>query len=207
MHDKRIVIIDYKLGNIASIINMVKKIGYLATLSDDPVEIFKADSILLPGVGTFDRGMQKLNKSGLIPVLNDKVLKQGTPILGICMGMHLLTKKSEEGNLSGLGWIDCETKKIQPCKENKLKVPHMGWNTVSPKVKNSIFKGFEEDPRFYFVHSFCVECKKTDNILGTTHYGQEFVSSIYKDNIYGVQFHPEKSHRFGMQILKNFLEL
>lgn len=207
MLKKRVVIIDYNIGNIASIINMTRKIGYIAKLSNNPAEISKADALLLPGVGAFDSGMKNLKSSGLITVIEDKVLNQRTPILGICLGMQLLTKKSEEGVESGLGWINCETVKIKASTKDRIKIPHMGWNSVHPKNKKSIFKDFELDPRFYFVHSFCVDCRNSNNILGTTHYGNTFASSIYRDNIYGVQFHPEKSHRFGMQLLKNFLEL
>ena len=201
----KIVIVDYGLGNIGSIINMIKKIGYEAVLSKDPGKISTADKLLLPGVGAFDRGMESLNQSELIPVLNDRVMTHKIPILGICLGMQLLTKKSDEGSLPGLGWINAEVKRFQFAKQKKI--PHMGWNTVSAKINHSLFTGLGDAPRFYFVHSFYVECKDYNPVMGTTHYGHDFASVIHAHNVYGVQFHPEKSHRFGMQLLKNFIEL
>lgn len=202
-----IIIIDYQIGNIGSIINIIKKIGYEVKLFDNQKEILSADKLILPGVGAFDEGMEKLNKSGLIPTLIDKVINQKTPILGICLGMQLLTEKSEEGNLLGLGWIKGETKKFKFKEEDNLRVPHMGWNTVHPMKTNSIFRGLEDNPRFYFVHSFYVDCHDSNDVLGITNYGHDFASAIEKENIFGVQFHPEKSHRFGMKLLKNFIEL
>ena len=202
-----IIIIDYKVGNIGSIINMIKKTGYKAKLSDNREEILLAEKLILPGVGAFDEGMEKLNKSGLIPILIDKVINQKTPVLSICLGMQLLTEKSEEGNLPGLGWIKGETKKFKFKEEDNLRVPHMGWNTVHPMKTNSIFRGLEDNPRFYFVHSFYVDCHDSNDVLGITNYGHDFASAIEKENIFGVQFHPEKSHRFGMKLLKNFIEL
>lgn len=204
---KKVVIIDYKIGNIGSIINMFKKIGVEAKLSSNKDEIFNAEKLILPGVGSFDNGMKNLRESGLIEVLNNKVLKDNTPLLGICLGMQLLMESSEEGKERGLGWIDGEVKKF--CfgeNKDKLKVPHMGWNTVVPTNKETLYKGFDEENRFYFVHSYHVVCKNKENILGTSHFGYDFTSSIYKNNIFGVQFHPEKSHKFGMQLLKNFAE-
>ena len=201
------IIIDYKVGNIGSIINMIKKAGYKAKLSDNREEILLAEKLILPGVGAFDEGMEKLSESGLIPILIDKVINQKTPILGICLGMQLLTEKSEEGNLPGLGWIKGETIKFKFKEEDNLRVPHMGWNTVHPMKTNSIFRGLEDNPRFYFVHSFYVDCHDSNDVLGITNYGHDFASAIEKENIFGVQFHPEKSHRFGMKLLKNFIEL
>ena len=201
------IIIDYKVGNIGSIINMIKKAGYKAKLSNNRKEILLAEKLILPGVGAFDEGMIKLNESGLIPILIDKVINQKTPILGICLGMQLLTEKSEEGNLPGLGWISGETKKFKFKEEDNLRVPHMGWNTVHPIKTNSIFRDLEDNPRFYFAHSFYVDCHDSNNVLGITNYGHNFASAIEKENIFGVQFHPEKSHRFGMKLLKKFIEL
>jgi len=202
-----IIIIDYKIGNIGSIINMIKKIGHKAKLSNDPKEILSANRFILPGVGAFDEGMKKLNESGLIPVLRNKVINQKIPILGICLGMQMLMEKSEEGNSLGLGWINGKVKKFKFEKNNNLRVPHVGWNTVCPAKTNSIFRGLGGDPRFYFVHSFYVDCYDSNDALGITNYGHNFVSAVEKKNIFGVQFHPEKSHRFGMKLLKNFIEL
>jgi len=202
-----IVVIDYGMGNLGSIQNMLKKIGAKGIISSDISDIQKADKLILPGVGAFDNGMENLEKRGLIPVLNEKVLIHKTPILGICLGMQLLSKKSEEGHLPGLGWIEAETIKFK-FNENqtRLKIPHMGWNTIKIKKDNPLFTNMYEETRFYFVHSYHVFCHNKQDVLAETHYGFDFVSSLQKDNIFGVQFHPEKSHKFGQQLLKNFVE-
>lgn len=202
-----IVIVDYKMGNLGSILNALKKVGVQSVISSDISDIQKADKLILPGVGAFDNGMKNIKELGLIPVLNQKVLEQKTPILGICLGMQLFTKESEEGCLKGLGWIDARTKKFkfdQPLEY--LKIPHMGWNTVRIKKDSYTFRNMYEEPRFYFVHSYHVVCKNEADILTTTQYGFEFISSFHKDNIVGMQFHPEKSHKFGLKILKDFAE-
>lgn len=201
-----VIIVDYGMGNIGSIINMLKRLGVKGTLSNDKDKILQADKLLLPGVGAFNAGMQQLHASGLIGVLGKKVLQERTPILGICLGMQLFFDRSEEGQLPGLGWIKGEVKRFQSSKGERLRVPHMGWNDVKPKDYHSLFTGLEDEARFYFVHSYYASCKDEKDILGTTLYGNEFVSSVQRDNILGVQFHPEKSHRFGMSILKNFIE-
>lgn len=201
-----IVIVDYKTGNSGSILNMLKKIGAEAVLSDRPDDIADADQIILPGVGSFDRGMDNINRSGLREVLDQKVRQDKTPVLGICLGMQLLMEKSEEGRLPGLGWLEGEIVRFRFRPESKdLKVPHMGWNTVQPSETDSLFKDIEE-PRYYFVHSFHVNCRRDEDVLATTDYGYEFASAVHRDNIWGTQFHPEKSHRFGWQLLKNFVE-
>lgn len=201
---REIIIIDYKVGNIGSIINMIKKIGYNAVLSGNLEQIERADNIIFPGVGSFDQGMNKLIESGLIPVLTRKVFKDKVPFLGICLGMQLLMEKSEEGCQNGLGWIPGQVKKFK-FEDGTYKIPHMGWNNISPQNTQSLFMNLDEY-RFYFVHSYYVKCKYDKNILGETEYGIKFSSAIVQDNIFGVQFHPEKSHRFGMALLKNFLE-
>ena len=201
-----IVIIDYGMGNLGSIVNMFKKIGATATLSSNIQEINEAQQLILPGVGAFDKAMKNLDNLGLIPTLNKKVIEDKTPILGICLGMQLLSEKSEEGSLEGLGWIESETVRFEFSNNESLKVPHMGWNTVTIKKDSCLFKEMYEEPRYYFVHSYYVKCRNSDNILTTTEYGLEFCSSVIKDNIMGVQFHPEKSHKFGMKLLKNFSE-
>lgn len=203
-----IIIIDYGIGNLGSIQNMLKKIGSESAISSDVSEIKKADKLILPGVGAFDNGMENLKKMKLIPVLNEKILINKTPILCICLGMQLLSKKSEEGRLPGLGWIDAETVKFKfDNQQIGLKIPHMGWNTISIKKRSMFFERIEDEARFYFVHSYHVVCSDKQNILAETNYGFDFVSSIEKDNIIGVQFHPEKSHKFGMKLLKNFVEI
>jgi len=199
----KIVIIDYGLGNLMSLLYKFKKIGINATVSSNEKEIENAEKLILPGVGHFAKGIENLKKYNLIPVLNRKVFEEKTPILGICLGMQLLTQRSEEGHVEGLGWVDAETKRFSL---NGLKIPHMGWNTVEIKRENVLFKDIE-NPRFYFVHSYHVCCKDENDILATTNYGYDFASALNRENIYGVQFHPEKSHKSGIKLLKNFVEV
>jgi len=203
-----IAIIDYNMGNVASIENILRKIGVESTITSDPSVIRQVDKIILPGVGSFDYGMKNLNDFGIIEILKEKVVKSNTKLLGICLGMQLLTKDSEEGNLPGLGFIDAHTKKFQSeCCSKKLRIPHMGWNYIYPKSHDGLFKNSLENMRFYFVHSYYVECQNEENVLAETEYGNKFTSAIGKGNIMGVQFHPEKSHKFGMNLLKNFVEM
>ena len=201
-----IAIVDIGIGNLGSIANMLEKCKIRAQRTSSVMDIEKADKIILPGVGSFDNFMKKLEESGLIPVLNKKALEQRTPIIGICLGMQILGKRSEEGALPGLGWLDAETIRFK-FDDNDLRIPHMGWNTVRIRGEPSIFRDMGEEPRFYFVHSYHLVCKDGKDVLATTHYGYDFTSSVRKGNIYGTQFHPEKSHKFGMRLLKNFSEL
>lgn len=206
---KMVVILDYGMGNTASILNMLQKIGGSACISMDKAVIEAASGIILPGVGAFDNGMQKLKASGVLDIIEKKVHLEKKPFLGVCLGMHLLFEQSEEGSEHGLGWLAGTVKRFDfsALADNKrLKVPHMGWNTVNPREHSALFKGLEENNRFYFVHSYHVECTNSSNSLATTTHGYELVSAIQKDNILGVQFHPEKSHRFGMTLLKNFMD-
>lgn len=202
------VLVDYGMGNHGSIINMLKKIGYQAQISSDPQVVLAAEKLILPGVGAFDNGMENLKSRDLIGVLNECVLEKKTPVLGICLGMQLITKRSEEGILPGLCWIDARTIHFDFGGEEKLKVPHMGWNTIDIHKETILFKNMEEiEKRFYFVHSYHVECENSDDIAATSTYGITFTAAIQHENIYATQFHPEKSHKFGMQVLKNFMEL
>lgn len=202
-----IVIIDYGIGNLASVLNMFKKIGVSdVRISGQPEVIEKADKLLLPGVGAFDAGMNNLEQSNLIPLLNKKVLEEKTPLLGICLGMQLLTHQSEEGVKKGLGYIDGETLRFNLDPALKLKVPHMGWNYVQVKRPNPLIDT-ERRNRFYFVHSYYVKCFDETQSLATCHYGQDFTCMVNKDNIFGAQFHPEKSLKFGMNILENFSKI
>lgn len=202
-----IAIIDNKMGNLGSIENMLKKVGSRVVISADLKILESAEKLILSGIGTFDSGMAKLAELKILPLLKKRVLEDKIPILGICLGMQLLTKKSEEGKLAGLGLIDAETIRFRFDKvQNGLKIPHMGWNSVL-KAKNSrLFLDEHVDQRFYFVHSYHLKCNDKNDILAKTYYGYEFVSAVERQNIAGVQFHPEKSHKFGMKLLKNFAE-
>lgn len=201
-----ITIVNYGMGNLGSMLNMFKRIGVKATVESDPAIIQQAEKLVLPGVGAFDTAMTCINTvPGLREVLNYKAMVECAPILGVCLGMQLLTRSSEEGTQPGLGWIPGVTTRFP--KQEALKVPHMGWNVAMPNTPSRLTAQVGEEPRYYFVHSFCVRVDDPEHSLMKTHYGIDFDSAIGRDNIYGVQFHPEKSHRFGMQILKNFAEL
>jgi glutamine amidotransferase len=204
-----IVVVDYKMGNVGSVLNMLKKIGTQAVLSSSPDVVASADKVILPGVGAFDTGMRNIEALGLRPVLDRKVMELGTPVLGICLGMQLLTERSEEGALPGLGWIRGETVRFRfDGSDSRLKVPHMGWNEVRVLRGDGIFRGLadEQDTAFYFVHSFHVVCREPTDVLARTHHGYEFDAAVQRGNVIGTQFHPEKSHRFGMKLLRNFVE-
>ncbi len=198
-----ITIIDYGMGNLGSIQNMFKRIKVESQITGDVSTISNAEKILLPGVGAFDSAMEKIENSGLIPILNQKALTEKVPTLGICLGMQLLTRSSEEGKRPGLGWINGRTVRFN-FTNNSLKVPHMGWNSVDVKKSSPLINKLPDQPRFYFVHSFYVSCDNDADVLTTTHYGVDFHSIIQHENIFGAQFHPEKSHKFGMKLLENF---
>jgi imidazole glycerol phosphate synthase, glutamine amidotransferase subunit len=204
-----VTIVNYGMGNLGSIKNMFKYIGVEAIIESDIDKIAKASKILLPGVGSFDAAMKRINDSNLIEVLNEKALKEQIPILGICLGMQLLTNSSDEGNLRGLGWIDAKTLSFRNFLQRDARVPHMGWNYVKISNTSLLTAGLKEyeDARFYFVHSYFVRVEDEKNSILKTNYGINFDSAIQKDNIYGAQFHPEKSHKFGMKILENFARI
>ena len=201
-----IVIVDYGLGNSMSVINMLKRLNQEACISNEIEVIQNANKLILPGVGHFKRGIENLEKSGLDKILNEEVLVKKKPILGICLGMQLMTKHSEEGDTKGLGWVDAETIKFKNSQNKNLKIPHMGWNSVLVTKNNRLFNK-DELQRFYFVHSYYVRCKNEQAVLGTTDYITKFTSAFSQNNIYGVQFHPEKSHLFGLKLLENFSKL
>ncbi len=201
-----IAIVDYGLGNLGSLLNMFKRIGVPACIESDPSALSNADKIVLPGVGAFDTAMRQINElPKLRPVLEECVLIKKVPLLGVCLGMQLLTQGSEEGELPGLGWIPGFVRRFP--RQVGLKVPHMGWNIARPVAASNLTINVGLEPRYYFVHSYYVQVDDPSHSLMRSHYGNEFDSAIGRDNIYGVQYHPEKSHRFGMQIFKNFAEL
>lgn len=199
-----IVIIDYGMGNVFSVKNALDVIGAEAIVSDKPGDLGEADKIILPGVGAFPDAMRNLKGLGFIEVLEKEVLKKKKPFLGICLGMQLLASRGEEGKLTdGLGWIDGHVKRFN-VNEKKFRVPHMGWNDVLPQKGNTLFKDVEP-PIFYFVHSYHLVPKDVSLAVATCDYGEKFVAAVQKDNIFGVQFHPEKSQRSGLKLMENFL--
>jgi glutamine amidotransferase len=199
-----ITVIDYGIGNLGSILNMIKKAGGKAEVTSDPSAIKDAQKLILPGVGAFDKAVSKLNSLNIKNLIIEKA-KSGTPLLGICLGMQLLAESSEEGSLKGLGLIPGKVTRFQI--PPPLKVPHMGWNSVQYVSKCPLFKGFEEfqETRFYFVHSYYFNCSIAEHVSGITTHGIPFTSSVQKDTVFGVQFHPEKSHKFGLKLFKNFI--
>ena len=200
-----IAIVDYGMGNLGSIQNMFKRIGAAARVTGDSAVLADARKILLPGVGAFDSAMQRIADAGLREVLDRKALHERVPTLGICLGMQLLTRGSEEGQLPGLGWIAASTKRFPAIAG--LKVPHMGWNLVTPTQPSPLTDGLPAESRFYFVHSYYVQVDDPADSLLRTHYGIDFDAAVAHGNIYGAQFHPEKSHKFGMKLLANFASL
>jgi glutamine amidotransferase len=202
-----ITIIDYNAGNIVSIKNMLNRLGLESKVSSDINDIVRAEKLILPGVGHFDYGMKNLIDSGLASVLSERVLERKVPILGICLGAQLFTNHSEEGVLPGLGWFpSSKTVKFKISGE-KLKIPHMGWADVQIEKESRLFKGMDKEQRFYFVHSYHLECSNNADILASAKHGIKFAAALEHKNIVGVQFHPEKSHKFGMHLLRNFIEL
>jgi len=203
-----VVIIDYGMGNLRSILHKLHKIKVEAIISSDAHEIRNAHKLILPGVGHFAQGMANLKEYGLIETLTKAVGEEGIPILGICLGIQLFTNYSEEGDGEGLGWINARTKRFVFDETVKqLQVPHVGWNTLSIEKSNPLLEGVQENQRFYFTHSYHVVCADHADVIATSHYGYEFAASIQRGNIYGTQFHPEKSHIKGFEIIKNFIKL
>lgn len=200
-----IVIVDYGMGNLASIKNMVHHLGHESIISGDASVIDQADKLFLPGVGHFKNAITSIDELELRTVIDKKALEDKVPILGICLGMQLLTDYSEEGDVNGLGYIHAQTRKFS-FENNELKVPHMGWDYVEWLKEDPLLEGMTDEDRFYFVHSYYVECDSEANSLGRTDYGMIFDSVIKNDNVIGTQFHPEKSHKFGMKLMRNFLE-
>ena len=202
-----VAVVDYGLGNLGSIANMLKVIVEKSVITSEKEKIAKADRIILPGVGAYDAGMTNLEQRGLVEFLKEQA-DSGKPIMGICLGMQLLGRGSEEGEKNGLGLIPFDNVRFNIPDNMNLKVPHMGWDIVDFKQKdNKLLEGIGENQRYYFVHSYHAVCDNAENVLMTCDYGYEFAAAVCKDNVYGVQFHPEKSHDFGMRLFENFVRI
>jgi imidazole glycerol-phosphate synthase subunit HisH len=202
-----IIIVDYDAGNIGSVANICRKAGGKAKLSADPGEIAAADKLILPGVGHFGRSRDRLAAMGVDAALETAVRERRVPLLGICLGMQLLTRSSTEGDAEGFGWIDAHTVRFSFPAEDRRKVPHMGWNRLIPARPDPLLAGLDDEARFYFVHSYYVVADDPAQVLARADYGGEFVAAVQHDNIWGMQFHPEKSHRFGLTVMRNFVAL
>lgn len=203
-----ITIINYGLGNISAFVNVYERLNIKTKVAICSDEVKDASKIILPGVGAFDFAMSQLNASGMREEIEKQVLINKIPIMGICVGMQMLAKSSDEGSLDGLGWIDGVVKQFDTSKiPYKTQLPHMGWNNINPLCTDPLLSGFNNQSRFYFLHSYFFECHNEENIIATTEYGISYASAVKKDNIYGIQFHPEKSHANGIQLLHNFAKL
>ena len=198
-------IVDYGLGNIQAFANIYKKLNVPYKTVSRAEDLKKVTKFILPGVGAFDHAIELLRKSGMREPLDELVVRQQMPVLGICVGMQMLAHSSEEGSLPGLGWIDGIVKKFDPSALNhKTHLPHMGWNEINPIQNDTLIQGLNGGSRFYFLHSYYFDCRNSENIVATTDYGVSFACMVNSGNVYGVQFHPEKSHQNGIQLLKNF---
>ena len=203
-----IAIVNYGLGNVQAVANIYRSKNIAVMIASDPAELRKADRVILPGVGAFDRAMELLDQSGMRETVDDLALVQKRPVLGICVGMQMMADRSEEGSRPGLGWIPGEVKQFDVASlEQRTHLPHMGWNDVAPREGSSLFRQLETDARFYFLHSYYFAPTGADSVLATTCYGTTYASSVARGNVFGVQFHPEKSHQWGIQLLLNFARL
>jgi glutamine amidotransferase len=201
-------IIDYGVGNIAAFVNVFKRLNVPTQIAKCTKDLIGAEKLILPGVGHYDRAMSELLKSGMLGELNELVLEKKVPVIGICVGMQMMGNSSDEGTSEGLKWIDANVKKFDETKIKQMnRLPHMGWNDVFPVVKSPLFEGLEKDALFYFLHSYYMECNNPDDVLAVTEYGDQFTCAAYHENIYGIQFHPEKSHKYGETLLANFAKI
>lgn len=200
-----IAVLDYGVGNLASVCNMIRKAGGVPYIARRPSEVLEAEKLLLPGVGHFDHGMSMLNASGLREALDEYALRLCRPVLGICLGAQIMGRGSEEGKASGLGWLEMSCRRF--VSDGSLRVPHMGWNQIVRKKQSELLDGLSDDARFYFVHSYKMECQNPTDVLATASYGGEFICAVQRENIMGTQFHPEKSLRHGLAVMRAFLGL
>lgn len=201
-----VAIIDHGMGNLGSVQNMLRRLGATSVRTTNPDEIAAADRIVLAGIGGFDGAMGRLEELGIVDVLNDRALHSSTPVLGVCLGMQLMAKRSDEGRMGGLGWIDAEVRRFEFPPERKLPVPHMGWEEIDVTRPNPLLDPAGQ-PRFYFSHAYHVVCRDSADVVATATYGDPFVAAVHRGNIIGTQFHPEKSHVFGMDVYRRFLSL
>lgn len=202
-----LIIVDYRMGNLHSVKKKLDRLKTTASITSNPRDIVKADKIILVGVGHFAKAMKNIKELALLDALNEVAIIKKKPVLGICLGMQLMAKDSEEGKTEGLGWLDANVRKMQVDDTLKFKIPHTGWNKITQSKKSHLMKGIPESSEFYFVHSYYLKSNETSNILNETEYCFKFTSAIEKDNIFGVQYHPEKSHDVGEVLLKNFISL
>lgn len=203
-----ITIIDYGLGNVLAFVNVYTRLNIPVAVAKTATDLAGATRLILPGVGSFDHAMEQLDRSGMRETIEKLVLQDRMPILGICVGMQMLANASDEGKRPGLGWIDGQVRKFDVSTMPRgTNLPHMGWNDVRPTVNGGLFRGLESDARFYFLHSYYFECAQAVDVLAQTDYGLDFSCAVRRDNVYGVQFHPEKSHHYGSQLLSNFAKV
>jgi glutamine amidotransferase len=203
-----ITIVDYGLGNVLAFSNVYKRLNIPVAVGKSASDLQGATKLILPGVGAFDHAMELLQQSGMRETLDEMVLSSAVPVLGVCVGMQILAASSQEGGLRGLGWIDGDVRKFDIASSPQgTRLPHMGWNDVKPVGPSALFSGLENDARFYFLHSYYFQCARSDNVLAQAEYGSTFSCAVRSNHVYGVQFHPEKSHRYGTRLLKNFAEL
>lgn len=200
-------IIDYGLGNVLAFLNVYKRLNIEASIATSAAELRDASKVILPGVGAFDQAMRLLDRSGMRDTLDELVLARRVPMLGVCVGMQMLARSSDEGRAKGLGWVDGSVRELRSLQQVPLPLPHMGWNDVKPTSNTKLFDELESDARFYFLHSYYFQCERQEDVVAISNYGADFSCAVNAGNIYGVQFHPEKSHHFGAQLLKNFAQI
>lgn len=199
-------LIDYGLGNLSAFKHVYRRLNIPTRVAQCEADLVDASKLILPGVGSFDYAMKRFNSSGMRPIVEHLVMEKSLPVLGVCVGMQMLAERSAEGSLPGLNWVSGHVEKMAWIKST-MQLPHMGWNEVKPASETRLFSSLTSEVYFYFLHSYVFNCESEENIIAKAYYGQNFVCAVNKNNIYGVQFHPEKSHQFGMQLLKNFADL